>query len=236
MKLSKDLVSYIRNAVKVAKIVGIESIAIEKDLIRAMDENKTVVICHTTDVPDLPFDGIGIGRLDLFSSRFALVDGRDGFSTEAEINNKDNLDQVSQLIFKATGIKIEYRCAESSKIKAPKVIKDPMKYEFKLTADGVDTLVKAQNAMGVDFVTVISNKKGVTFELVDTNNDVFSHEFADQAVDLEERTEVEFVHRYPVKTLIALFKQNSSQPVEVSGKGILKSVINGLDVFVLPSI
>ena len=236
MKLSKDLVNYIRNIVKVAKLIGIESAAVEKDLVRAMDENKTVVICHTDDVPDIPFDGIGIGRLDVFSSRFALIDGREGFSTDAEINVKDGTNQVAQLIFKATNIKVEYRCANSTTIKAPKAIKDTMISEFKLNADGVETFVKAHSAMSVDYVTVISNSKGTTFELIDTNSDVFSHAFTDQAVSLSDRSNVEFVHRYPAKTLVSIFKQDPNQTVEISTKGILKTRISGLDVFVLPSI
>jgi hypothetical protein len=237
MKLSKELIDYIRTVVKVAKLVGIESVAIEKDLVRAMDENRTVVICHSDDVPDLPFDGIGIGRLDVFSSRFALIDGRDGFVTEAEISNKDKTDQVSQLTFKAKNIKVDYRCANSTTIKAPKVIKDPMKYEFALSSDAVDTLVKAQGAMGVEYITIISSAdKGMCFELVDVNNDVFSHEFSDQAVSIDDRSDSEFVHRYPVKTLISLIKQDPTQRVQVSEKGILRVIVNSINVYVLPSI
>lgn len=237
MKISKEITDYIRNAAKVAKLVGIESVAIETNLVRAMDDNKTVVICHTDGVPDLPFDGIGIGRLDVFVSRFSLADGREQFTTEAEVDTRSGQKQVSQLTFKAKNIKVDYRCANSATIKAPKVIKDPMKYEFALTADAVDTLVKAQGAMGVEYVTIVSDeKKGMCFELVDTNNDVFAFEFSDQAVSIDEREDSSFVHRYPIKTLISLFKQDSTQTVEVSEKGIMKVTISGLNVFVLPSI
>lgn len=235
MKISKNLVDYIRNAAKVAKLVGIESVAIEKNLVRAMDENKTVVICQMDNVPDLPFEGMGIGRLDVFSSRYNLIDGREQVSTEVEIDSKTS--QVSQIIFKAKSIKVEYRCANTLTIKAPKQIKDPMKYEFLLSADAVETLVKAQVAMGVEYVTIISDKnKGMCFELIDANSDTFSFEFADQAVSIVERKNSEFVHRYPIKTLISLFKQDSSQIVNVSEKGIVKTTVLGLNVYVLPSI
>lgn len=237
MKLSKDIIDYIRNVVKIAKTVGIESVAFEKDMVRAMDENKTVVICHTDGVPDLPFDGIGIGRLDVFSSRFALVDGREGFATDAEISTKDNSQQVSQLIFKAKNIKVDYRCANTQTIKAPKAIKDPMTYEFTISADTVDILSKAQTAMSVDYVTIISNReKGMSFELVDTNNDVFSYEFSDQAVTITDRTDSEFVHRYPVKTVIALLKQGFNTPIQVGQRGFLRVIVNGINVTILPSI
>jgi hypothetical protein len=237
MKLSKNIVDYIRNAIKVAKLVGIESIAFEPGIVRAMDDNKTVVICHSNNVPTFEFSGIGIGRLDLFTSRYGLVDGRDQLIVEAELDTKSGTNQISQLIFKAKNIKVEYRCANSTTIRAPKSIKDVMTYEFVLNADGVDTLIKAQNAMGVEYVTVISDKtSGMRFELVDINRDIFVHEFSAQAVNIETKTKSEFVHRYPLKTLTALFKQDATQRIEVGERGFMKLVVYGLDVFVLPSI
>jgi hypothetical protein len=246
MKFSKDLVDYIRNVIKVARLAGIESVAIERIdpprgetknvIVRAIDENKTVVICHTDTISEcLPVHGIGIGRLDLFSSRLALVMDRPGFVTEAEVISKDGQDQVSRITFKAQGIKVDYRCANTVTIRAPKAINDPIKYEFTLDTDSIDTLIKAQNAMGVDFVTVISNEsKGMCFELMDANKDIFSHEFSAQAVSIVDRDDVEFVHRYPIKSLIPLIKQNSPHTIQVSERGIMKIDVSGINVFVLP--
>lgn len=234
MKLSKNITDFIRNAAKVAKIAGIESLAIEQNIVRGMDENKTVVICDN-NVPELPFNGIGIGRIDTFVTRYSLIENRDDITTEAAIDS--NNQQVIQLTFNTKNIKVEYRCADTTKIKAPKQIKDIMTSIFLLPEDTIETLVKAQTAMGDEKITIVSDKRGTCFELVDrTSNDVFSFVFAEQAKSLNEDDVEEFVHRYPAKTLIQLLKQNSNQTIEVSSKGILKLTINNLNIYVIPSI
>jgi hypothetical protein len=236
MKINKSIIDYIRNVIKVAKIAGIDSAVFEKDLVRGLDENKTVFILHKDDVPEFPFDGMGLGRLDLFSSRYALVDGRPDVSIEGEISTKDGTNQVTQLTFKAKNLKVDYRCANATIFKSPKNVKNPMIYQFSINQDAVETLVKAQSAMGVEHLTLISNADGMRFELVDTNNDVFSHDFSAQAISIEEREDAMFVHRYPVKTLIALFKQDPEQTVELNLSGIMKVRILGVDVYVFPAI
>lgn len=234
MNLTDQVVDFIKNATKTARTIGIESIAIEKNIIRAMDENKTVVICDN-NVPDLPFAGIGIGRVGIFDSRISLIENQQNVIVETIID--PDTKQVIQIIFNTKNIKIEYRCADVSKIKAPKQIKDTMDSVFMIPKNIVEILVKAQAAMGDDKVTFISNEKGMSFEIVDcSSNDVFSYIFAEQARSLHEDKSNEFVFRYPIKTLIQLLKQEFDQTVEVSVKGILKFNVNNLNTYVIPSI
>ena len=235
MKFSKSHIDYIKKAAKVAKLVGIEALAIEKTVVRGMDESKSVVICTTENIPDIEFDGIGIGRLDVILSRLALIEERTTFSSEADTNIRNNETQVSQLTFKAKNIKVDYRCADTRVIKAPKAIKDPMTFTFRLNQDIVDTLIKAQSAMGVDDVTLISNEEGMSIELIDaTNNDVFSYNFGVQALMIDNQQEIkEFVFRYPVKILTGLFKQDALQTIEIGEKGTMKCVVLGISVYVL---
>ena len=88
---------------------------------------------------------------------------------------------------------------------------------------------KGQTAMGADTVSVISNADGVAFELRDINNDVMSHTFT-------EGEHPNFAHRYPVKTLLAMFKSNAEGDFEIGKKGMLKFPVNGLDVYVIPQV
>ena len=66
MKLNVELIQYIETLVKTARSVGIEDLIIEPDLIRGMDEDQTIVLFHSTDVPVLPFTSIGLSRISTF--------------------------------------------------------------------------------------------------------------------------------------------------------------------------
>ncbi len=234
MKLEPTLINYIKNIVKTASSVGIDGIIIEQGVVRAMDENKTVVICQTDSIPKLPFDSLGINRINVFTDRLALVENQNGFEVVPVKSDRDN--QVVSLNMKASGIKVDYRCANITTISAPKQVNDTIKFRIPLNAEAVALLARGQAAMGSDIVTVLSNSSGVAFELVDNNGDVFSNIFTTAAECVGDASSTDFVSRYPVKTLLALFKQNPDGCFYVGQKGILKFTVNDLDIYVLPRI
>ena len=235
MKLDTETISYMQNIVNTANMVGIDSIIIEPNLIRAIDENRCVVLHQTEDVEDLPFGSIGLNRISVFTSRLDIAKTQEKFAVEAVEGDND---YAKSITMKGKGMKIDYRCANPSSIRAPKVIHDTMKYRVDLNADAVLLLQKGQTAMGApETVTIISNKDGVAFELVDVNsNDVFSHTFADKVQALNGTTNMTFAHRYPVKVLLTLFKNDPEGSFDVGEKGILHIEVNGLGVYVLPQI
>lgn len=232
MKLDKNTVSYIQTVVETAKLVGIDSVIIEPNLVRAIDDNNTVVINQNKDVPEMPFGSIGMNRLDIFTARYDIAKTHDGFTIEADVD--DGSAFARSITMKAKGMKIDYRCANPTAIKAPKQVNDVLKYRIALTPDAVSNLQKAQSAMKAETVTIVSDG-GVSFELTDLNNDVFKYQFADKVEVLTDGTG-KFAHRYPVKTLLPLFKQNSTGHFEIGAKGIAAFQLNGLKVFVLPQV
>jgi hypothetical protein len=234
MKLEASLISYIKNIVKTASSIGIDGIIIEQTVVRAMDEEKTVVMCQTANIPQLPFESLGINRINVFTDRLSLVENREGFEVTPIKSDRD--DQIIALNMKATGIKVDYRCANIATISAPKQINDTIKYRVPLNAEAVALLARGQTAMGADTVTVISNDNGVAFELADTNNDVFSNIFTTNAEPVGDTVGVDFVNRYPVKTLLALFKQNPDGCFYIGQKGTLKINVNDIDIYVLPRV
>lgn len=233
MKLEPEVVAYILNVVKTARLVGIDNIIIEPNLVRALDDANTVVLFQDKNVPEMPFGSIGLTRTDAFMARYDIAKTQDKFSIEANVG--DDEDFTRSLVMKGKGIKIDYRCGDPAKIKAPRQVNDTMKFRVPLNAEAVLLLQKGQAAMGSENVTIISND-GVSFELVDVNNDVFKHTFAVEAEPLTDDTNAKFAHRYPVKTLLALFKHNPDGHFSVGAKGILSFPINGLTVFVLPRV
>ena len=76
MILNNNLITFMKNAVKTAKLVGIDSLIIETGKIRAADQEKTVTIFQTSNIPSLPFNAIGISRVNDFSARLSLVETR----------------------------------------------------------------------------------------------------------------------------------------------------------------
>ncbi len=234
MKLDTETITYMRNIVDTAKMVGIDSIIIEPNLIRAIDDDRCVVLHQTENVEDLPFGSIGLNRINIFSSRLDIARTQEKFTVEA-IKGSD--DYARSLVMKGKGVKIDYRCANPSAIRAPKVIHDKMKFRVQMNGDAVLLLQKGATAMcSPDTVAIISNKDGVAFEMVDVNNDVFTHTFADQVQLLNGSDKINFAHRYPVKVLLTLFKHDSDGTFDVGEKGILHIVVNGLGVYVLPQV
>lgn len=239
MKLKTELLSFIKNTVKTAQLVGIENVIIETNKIRAIDEAKTVVLFQESNVPELPFPALGLTRIGIFSSRLALVENQDNFSVTVNLNDAET--QVISLAMKGGSTKVDYRCANIAAIQAPKQVHDTLKYRVQLNPEAVMLLQKAQAAMPqqgtIEVVTILSNKDGVFFELADVTSDVFSVMVANKAdILIAGETESKFVYRYPLKTILALFKQEPEGTFSVGQKGILNIIVNDINVFVLPQV
>jgi len=236
MVLDTKLINLIKASVKTAQLIGIDSLVIEESGIRAIDDDKTVLIFQTRNIPELPFNSIAISRVNIFNARIAVVETRKNMIIEAVLNGGS----VQSLLLKGDGTKVDYRCANSQTVRAPTSLDKTgtMKWEFRipLNPEAVMMMVKAQTAMGSDLVTIVSNQDGVAFEMIDNTNDVFSYNVTNQVESLFVGTDPSFVYRYPIKTLLSLFKQDTEGTFEIANNGFLKYAVNGLDVIVLPKV
>jgi len=52
MKLSQEQISFIENVVKTGQSIGIDNIIIEPEMVRAIDDARTVVLYQNADVPE----------------------------------------------------------------------------------------------------------------------------------------------------------------------------------------
>jgi len=239
MKLDTNSIVYIQNVVKTAQMIDIDNVIIEPGLVRAIDDNKTVVLFQDKDVPDMEFGSIGLNRINVFMSRLDIAKTQDDFTIDAKVDNGSESMQsefTRSLTMKAKGLKVEYRCANPTTIQAPKQVNDVMKHKVELNAEAVVLLQKGQAAMSAENVTIVSREDGVSFELVDINEDVFSHMVTTKVENLTDDTNTSFAYRYPIKTLLPLFKYNPEGFFTVGQKGILSISVNGLTVFVLPQV
>jgi len=234
MKLDKNTITYIEKVVDTAKLVGIDSVIIEPNLVRAIDSDNTVVLYQNVGVPEMPFGAIGLNRLNIFTARYDIAKTQDGFTIEAEVD--DGSSYARSIIMKAKGMKIDYRAANPLAIKAPKQINDTGKYRVSLTAEAVMFLQKAQTAFKeAEMVSLISDGKQVSFELCDVNNDVFKYTFA-ETIEVLTGGDGKFAYRYPTKILLPLFKHNPLGQFEIGAKGMMSFSLNDLKAYVLPQV
>jgi hypothetical protein len=234
MKITPELVKYIQNAIKLAQLVGIEELIIEPGMVRGMDTARTVAIIQDSDVPELPCGALGITRLNVLNSRINVVGGMEDFNVDVTV--KDGTTHAFSLTLKAKGTKIDYRCGDPTLIQAKRKINDPLRYKVSITPEMVDLLNKGMSAMSATSVAIICNSEGVSFELVDNNNDIFKHVFAETVETVDGSlmdTPPKFAYRYSAKLLLSVLKKEPTY-FEIGTVGLLKVVVDGLSVLLIP--
>lgn len=237
MKLDQTSLNYISAVIKTADLVKIGNIIIEPGRVRAIDEDRTVVIFHEDNVPDMPFGAIGINRIDVFNNRMELAKSQDNFSVDVEVKDESTDNPwAKSLTFKGKGIKVEYRCANPKTIQAPKTLADSEKFSIQMTSDAIALMQKGMGAMKSDSLTIFGTAEGTFFEMADINGDALTYRFGEVANDLIEGEDVEFSHKYPIKTIIPVLKLLSNGEVIITSRGLVKLKANGLTVYAIPSV
>lgn len=238
MKLDKETIEYIFNVVETGHIVNVDNIIIEPGMVRSMDEARTVGLYTNQNVPDMPFGSIGITRIHDLLTRYKSINDREDFTVEAIVDSGE--EHATQLLISAKGTDIDYRCGEPGKLAAPKSLHDVECYKVKIDEDAVKMFQLGQSTMKTEDVSLVSNN-GVSFEFADSAHDIYKHKFADTVesipnADGEAPSSLKFAHRYPAKTILALFKNNPEAEFTIGQKGMMRFPLNGLTVFVLPRV
>jgi len=234
MKLNEETVEYVFNVIKTANIVAVDSVIIEPNMVRAMNDARTVGLFTNENVPDVPYGSFGLTRIHDLLNRLLIARDMDNFSID--VNGDD--EHAKQLVIKAKGLNIDYRCGDPRKLTAPKLLHDVDCFKVKLTEEAVKVYQKGISAMNTEEVSIVSNN-GVSFEFADVSHDIYKYTFADNVglipnEDGEVPSSSKFAHRYSAKTMLALFKNNPEAEFTVGQKGMLKFPLNDLTVFVLP--
>lgn len=234
MKLDTPIINYIVNTLRICKALGIESVILEKDMVRGTHADKTVAVIHVDDVPEFPFESIGLTRLPDLLSRIDIASSQEGFFIDAIA--KPDTHYIFSLTIKAKGTKIDYRCADPIRIDAKRKMNDVMKYRITLSEGVVAMLHKGISAMSAEKASIISNSEGLSFELVDAANDVFKYSFPTLAESLDGETDVKFAHRYNAKLLLSVFRDNPTGTFEIGQGGALKIQLSGVTTYLVPLI
>lgn len=238
MQLSRQTIKLIQNAVKTAKVLKLDSIAIEEEQIRALNANHTIMVCEK-QVPELEFTGLGIGRVQVLVGRLSMLEDEEDFSIEATLLPNG---VVRQLDISAGGTNVEYRCANPNSIKAPRNMKVPDMWTFTINDKTLNMLSKACSSVDSKLVTIRSNSKGEMLMTItdESTNDKFTQRFdADvQNVD-EDDGQLEFEFRYQIDTFLQGLKGAGSDDkgdtvVSLTQVGGIKTVLNNTTVYIIP--
>ncbi len=237
-QLSKPALGLIQDAIDTARALGIERMVIDSLSLRGESDDGTAMIFPFPDGTELEFGSIGINRISVLRERLRLL-GPDGTVTP-EYKQRDSGEQfVFRLVLKQGKTSVEFKCADPSRIKAPKFMNDPELFAFSITAQDINLMLKAKSAMQVEYVT-FSSKDGssVQFSVTASEGDTLTHEL-ESTLDTK-TSETTFASMFKTKFLFPVLKEISDAakeaPVDVilTKRGIMKIEVNGIPAIVFP--
>lgn len=234
MIISKDDMAYVKRAVAAAACVDIESIIVEPGKVRAVDTNGTVLILHSTDVPDFEFGSIGVSRIPTFSSLVNTASSKDNLEVTATTEKMNGVSYIRSLTMKSKGSKIDYRCANPATIRAPKALNGADDaFIVVVDPDAIGYLAKGKAALGADEVT-FNYKDGVLqFELSNINGDKFTQVLSENVVELNPTLKT-FSYKYPLKLISTTLNPSVATKLAITSRGMCHVVVHGFDTFILP--
>ena len=150
MKLAKPIVKMLTDLMSIASKLGTSSIIIEPGAVRAIDENRSVVVLSEHAV-ELPFASLAISRVDLLAKRLAIASGDLDISFEAH----ESTDQVIALKIKSGRASVDFRCVSAASIKVPKVIAEEFNTTLTIDDEAATNLAKGRSMMGASVATLL---------------------------------------------------------------------------------
>lgn len=238
MELSKPVIELIKRTLRVSKLLKLDSVAIETEQIRAMNASRTVAIIEK-DVPELPFEGLGISTVGVLQSRLNIMDGRE-YNIDCTLLPNG---LVRQLDIVSDSTQFEYRCCNTAAVKAVRNLKDVPGWEFTINEKNIQTLAKAFASMSNEFVNVKCNsKRQVSLVMEDpATSDKFTERFfADTNNLIEEDGSTEFDFHYNVEVFLLALKntkpdKNGNVSMVVNSKGSISTILDNITVYIIPS-
>ncbi len=232
----KDLAA-LTTLINVANSVGVETLIVTTDLIRGIDEKKTVGIVSKTGAPDLSGKQLAVTRVKQLVSRLNLVAARGPLQVECTQAQAGN--DIAALELSSGKSKSQFRCASVDAVKGvPKGFNDVPVWEVTIPATMVAAISQADSAMSSDGLTLASKDgKTVSVEFIDTNKDTCSLELETEAVSLPGNTATSFAVKYWSKPLLNLLKEASKTAdpkLQIGAGGLTQIEINGFLFFTLP--
>lgn len=231
-KLSAETLETLRTSITIAQMTNVDSLIIDENTIRGQALVDAIAIVTPTPCK-VEFTVLGLNRLNLLHNRLNLIADND----KCEAFTEDDGNRILKLIFKTPKTKIEFRCADPAKIKAPSKVNDPSYYSFKVLDDTIQLLTRSNIAMDADKVTFTGSQGKVFIKVLDTSGDVLEHEVSDNLQFNPNCDKTEFEATYKTKKLIPLLKdcaRNGGAEVNITRRNIFGVKVRNFNIFVIP--
>lgn len=241
-KLPKEATQYLSTLFQVCSMCEIDSVAIEKEIVRGKAENdeRGIFIMEYDNIPDLGVT-LGIRDIKTLKARLSILDENDlkiAYSTK----DKDNGDKfIHRMQMSSKKTKVEYTCCDPTRIEAPRRLPDADTFSFKLTEETIKIMNKLKTAIaGVEMISFNSEKDGsVKFIVTADNGDVFDHTVAETHEKLDPNSNKQhFYHSYKIKYVYGLFRAaldlEGETHITLSSRGIIKIRVKGFTIRIVP--
>ncbi len=231
MKLESDILQYVISVINTAMMAKIEAVIIEPDRVRAVDDGRSVVMLHQSDIPSLPFPAIALTRLSTFVSRFDLA--KLSGDVKATITMDTTHPYVRSINLSSKGFSVDYRCSNPETIRVPKKLNDIARYQFNLSADIISLITKASSAMSNDDVVLKSTNGQLFVEMNDTaTNDKLTYDTGSYVEVIDNSVNTDFSYTYSAKLITSLLKHDPNQSLYITAStGLLKVNVNNFDMY-----
>lgn len=239
MELSKETIEFLSNIIDIAKILKIDNIILDHECARGHLKEEGSMIIQRDNLPKFEFNSLGISRINILDTRLSLL-GKD-VTIEAEEHTKDNGEKtIYKLVLSKAKTVVEFKCADAALMpKAPKNLKDPIYYSFNIDEESVALLSKAQSAIKAETVALVGTKSGVLTKLNDIDGDMFNHVITDKLTFSPDCNKEKFFFSYKIRVLIPLLKaafKTDQLTVNITSRGLLNLVVNGINIYISPEI
>lgn len=243
LKLSSETKDIIVFAVKYCYLVGIDSLVIDKQGIRAKQDETAVYLIEPGDFDFLEFDSLYINRVKSIFPRFKMFEtSKIDYDVYANIKqlNDDSL-VVSQLRIQGSNTKVNFNAAMLSKnVQLPRKMNDPNYYKFSVASDDLPILKKGISAMGAEVLKIYSKGGEVYCQIKDIEQDVLTQKLTTSYKTLHDDADDDFDFAYTFKIIWPLLNEagrdSENFKITITRKGIMLLKINGLSMYIFAEI
>lgn len=237
-KLDKKSQTNLESILQLCSSVGIDSILIDEESVRGVNEEKSCVIISKDNIPTLNGNKIGLSRIGVLLARINLLKSDSNAYIEATKNEKS---EITQLDIIATGAKVQFRCTSTVLIKAPKSVNDSPHWLITVPENQIDLLVNGVRTMGAKKILLTKNGSKCNIECADVSQDTFSISLNTDVKWVCEdpnTEETNFVYYYPTDVLLPVIKQLSGKDIEltIGENGTLTTKINSHPITIISQI
>lgn len=235
-KLNKQDIEIISKAIDIAQANEIVDVLFQDSRIGGYSSEAGIFILQEMPAP-FSFPPLALSRLDSLKKRLSLVDNLSDYEVFYEGDDK----KITKLTFKSKRTKVEFRCIDPSRVKAPTKVNDPVWFSFEMDAETLTVLNRVTTAMDVKTISLIGNKSkpSLLLKVEDENHDILEHETESKITWSSDATVDEFNFVYSTKKISRLIRDAVSanfKTVKITKRGFLITQSKGVTVYTVAEI